>query len=524
MKEFKKNGLLLLKYAIILLLCLAMVLLVDRLGSFRHGVRLETSEEESSLPEDGEIKETDEEELSEETENMQEELPRNEEASKKPKRSLAAAKEDEESRQEAYQPPTIVIQSDVHYFSSELTDYGEAFETMLKEDDGKLTNYDSQLMDAFTEEMVRLKPSAVILSGDLTLNGEKAGHEALAEKLRILEEKGVKVLVIPGNHDINNYHAGTYFGEEKGGTEIVDADGFCNIYRQFGYDQAKSRDENSLSYVYELDEKNWLLMLDTAQYEPVNKVGGRIKEETLDWMKEQLDAAEKEGINVLPIGHHNLLKESILYPEDCTLENSPEVIDLLEAYRLPLYISGHLHLERTKKYKAFPGEGDDVYHINEVVANSFAIPPCQYGILSWTENGGLVYRTQETDVAAWAGEQGITDENLLNFEEYGNKFLTQVISSQIYSQLKNFPEEQMEAMAELFGSINRDYCAGVPVDAQEIRSEMSFRLWERNLPDSRLFANIDEILRDTGKDHNSWTGMWKKTDAQTATGSEASFQ
>ncbi|HBG12377.1 MAG TPA: metallophosphoesterase, partial [Clostridium sp.] len=97
----------------------------------------------------------------------------------------------------------------------------------------------------------------------------------MAKKLENLEEKGVKVLVIPGNHDINNYFSASYFGKEKEVADIVDPEGFYDIYRRFGYDQARSRDEDSLSYVYELDEKNWLLMLDSAQYEPLNKVGGK---------------------------------------------------------------------------------------------------------------------------------------------------------------------------------------------------------------------------------------------------------
>lgn len=509
MSRRKKNGLLVLTYAIMLLLCFGVVVLVDKLGSPQPGPQ----ETAGTMPEETTARGDDSKEPAEEdskpakeTEEGKEETESGSEAGKgQPERRwVTETAEAEENPEETYMPPVIVIQSDVHYFSPELTDYGEAFKTMMKNDDGKLINYDPQLMDAFTEEMEELKPSAVILSGDLTLNGEKAGHEALAEKLGILEEKGVKVLVIPGNHDINNYAAASYFGKEKGQTDIVDAQGFYDIYRRFGYDQARSRDEDSLSYVYELDRKNWLLMLDTAQYEPVNKVGGRIKEETLVWMKEQLEEAKKEGVTVIPIGHHNLLKESILYPQDCTLENSPEVIKLLEAYRVPLYISGHLHLQKTQKYKQEPGESTDVYHISEVVADSFAISPCRYGILKWTDDGRMTYNTRETDVAAWAEKEGSTDENLLDFKEYGKRFLTEVVSSQVYDQIKNLPQEQMEAMAELYGNINRDYCAGIPIDAREIRSEEAFRLWQRNLPDSKMFGEIDEILRDTGKDHNFW--------------------
>ncbi|ADL05012.1 metallophosphoesterase [Lacrimispora saccharolytica] len=506
MNRRKKNWLLVLIYTVMILLCLGIVMIVGHLDTSRRS-REETSGkhfEESSDQQQREEPTGEKEPINPETEASDEATEPETRREFKNKRKGRTVEEETSEETEEYKPPVVVVASDVHYYSPELTDYGEAFEEMQKRDDGKLVNYIPKLMDAFTAEMEGLKPSAVVLSGDLTLNGEKAGHEALAQKLEILEEKGVKVLVIPGNHDINNYASASYFGKEKEVADIVDPKGFYDIYRRFGYDQAISRDENSLSYVYELDEKNWLLMLDSAQYEPLNKVGGRIKQETLGWMKAQLEEAGKQGITVIPIAHHNLLKESILYPEDCTLENSQDVIALLESYRIPLYISGHLHLQRTKKYKPEPGESKDAYHISEVVADSFAISPCRYGVLQWTEDGRLVYTPRAMDVEGWARKEGITDENLLNFKEYGMKFLTEVISSQVSGKIKNLPEEQVVKMAELYGDINRAYCEGVPVDGTEVRSEEAFRLWQRNLPDSRMFAEIGKILKDTGHDHNTW--------------------
>ena len=61
------------------------------------------------------------------------------------------------------------------------------------------------------------------------------------------------------------------------------------------------------------------MMLDTCQYEPVNLVGGRLKEETLLWMDRELEAAEKAGVTVIPAGHHNLLPQSSLYTTDLSL-------------------------------------------------------------------------------------------------------------------------------------------------------------------------------------------------------------
>ena len=80
------------------------------------------------------------------------------------------------------------------------------------------------------------------------------------------------------------------------------------------------RDEKSLSYIYQADERYWLMMLDSCQYDPENKIGGRIRKETLLWMEKWLERAREEQVMVIA-SHHNLLKESTLYPEDCTLES-----------------------------------------------------------------------------------------------------------------------------------------------------------------------------------------------------------
>lgn len=505
MNRRKKNWLMILIYAIMILLCFGIVMVVNHLHSPNPGGKETTSGVPDAESSDSQKQEKKEEDISI-TPPLETDSQMTEPASKKEIREKQQDKleEGEKKKEEEYEPPIVVIASDVHYYSPVLTDYGEAFEKMEKRDDGKLIHYIPQLMDAFTSEMEVLKPTVVILTGDLTLNGEKAGHEALAQKLDILEEKGVKVLIIPGNHDINNYQAASYFGKEKEVADMVDPEGFYDIYRRFGYDQARSRDKDSFSYVYELDEKNWLLMIDSAQYEPLNKVGGRIREETLVWMSEQLEEADSQGITVIPMAHHNLLKESILYPTDCTLENSRNVISLLETYRVPLYISGHLHLQRTKRHKTEPGESGDVYHISEVVADSFAISPCRYGILQWTGDDRLVYTTKATDVERWAKEAGVSDENLLYFNDYGSKFLVEVVSRQVSEKIRDLPIEQVEQMANLYGDVNRAYCEGIVVDAREIRSEEAFQLWERNLPDSRMFEEIGMILKDTGQDHNTW--------------------
>ena len=63
----------------------------------------------------------------------------------------------------------------------------------------------------------------------------------------------------------------------------------------------------------------------------------------------------RKDIFVVPIAHHNLLAQSRMYTTQCAMDNNEEVIELLQKYRLPLFFSGHLHVQRVRKYKAEPG-------------------------------------------------------------------------------------------------------------------------------------------------------------------------
>lgn len=415
-------------------------------------------------------------------------------------------KEGEEPEEPPYEPPYFIIASDLHYQSPLMTDFGEAFQNFVRNDDGKVVEYADSITDAFLAETAGKQPDALILSGDLTQNGEKVNHEELAKKLRLLESQGVPVVVIPGNHDINHPSAASFEGTEKKKADNINAEEFYSIYREFGYDEAMDRDENSLSYIYQADERYWLMMLDSCQYDPENKIGGRIRKETLLWMEKWLERAREEQVMVIPVAHHNLLKESTLYPEDCTLENAVQVIDLLEQYGLPVYISGHLHLQRVKKHgNGGPSQAEESYGIYEIVSDSMVIPPCQYGELRWQEDGSVQYETCPVDVAGWAASQGITDENLLNFPQYSGDFLIETVQNQVYGALSAIPNDRKFHMAKLYGQINSAYCAGTAVNRRDVKENQMYFYWNRYLGTSEWYENLQAMIKDTGKDHNSLT-------------------
>lgn len=68
---------------------------------------------------------------------------------------------------------SMVVTTDVHYFAPSLTDNGKAFEKYVAAGDGKQLAYSDEITDAFLADVESKKTDVLIISGDLTNNGEK---------------------------------------------------------------------------------------------------------------------------------------------------------------------------------------------------------------------------------------------------------------------------------------------------------------------------------------------------------------
>ncbi len=405
----------------------------------------------------------------------------------------------EETEPEPGWEKTAVVATDIHYLARSLTDGGSSFQYMVDHGDGKVVTYIEQIVDAFLEEVIAQKPDMLILSGDLTLDGEKKSHEELAKKLYSVQEAGIPVLVIPGNHDINNRHAAEYRGNDRFPAEYTTPREFRDIYEDFGYREAISQDRTTLSYVYEVDEYNRLLMLDTCQYEQKARVGGAILSDTYDWIDMQLEEAWDDGMNIIPVAHHNLFDQSEIYVDDCTIEHGEQLVERLEDWNVPLFLSGHLHVQHTKR-------SDEDRGIWEMVTSSLATPACQYGILKFRDDGSFDYHTQAVDVEGWAKRHNRLEEDLLNFNEFKEPFLKKVFYNQSYDKLQMIPqldESQRRRMSEVYTELNYHYYQG---DAYLIRNKIlknpDYELWLGDGSSTVLTDYVEYIISDAKRDYN----------------------
>ena len=408
-------------------------------------------------------------------------------------------------------PVTLLAASDLHYVGDEVTDGGELFQMLVEFGDGRQLDYIVPITDAFISEALAQKPTAVILTGDLTLNGEKNSHEQLAARLKALTDAGIGVYVLPGNHDINNYAAYAYIKDGREEIEHVTPEEFTQIYAHCGFEAAASRDTASLSYMAKLSKEAWLFMLDAEQYAdhvPAMPylVGGKLQDETYVWLEEQLAACQKAGA-VPVIGlHQNLTDHTPRFSNGYTLFENDRLGELLQTYGARLLFSGHLHIQDISLWQSETGEGPGVY---DIASGSLSVWPYQYGQLTVTpstkkEGGSLAYQTKATDVTAWAAAQSLADPNYTDFSAFGREqFGHNSTTRSTERMLDTLGEKNGAALLRVMAHLNPLYFAGqlTKEEAEAVRQSEDYKRVKaacEKRSDNPL-AYIDSMLESGGK-------------------------
>lgn len=153
----------------------------------------------------------------------------------------------------------------------------------------------------------------VILTGDITEFG--ADKEYVLAK-RILDSLNKPLHVIPGNHDAN--------WSESGGNTVITTFGAQTCRFTYG----------------------GYLFLGTA-CGPFMRMGpGQIPREDIVWLKDQLSRMKDTTTPVIFLNH---------YPQDSSLNNWYEALDLLKTRNIQLIICGHGHTDHRYDFEGIPG-------------------------------------------------------------------------------------------------------------------------------------------------------------------------
>lgn len=380
-------------------------------------------------------------------------------------------------------PVTMFVAADLHYLSPDLTDHGSYFQELTASGDGKAMEYCEEITESFVEQVISQSPDVLILAGDLTFNGEKLSHAALTEKLRRIEAAGIPVLVLPGNHDLENPMAASFQGTGYTLVEGINEEQFETLYWDFGLGEAVARDPASLSYVAELSQGFRILMQD------VNTVGapGTLTDQTLRWAEQQLKDAARQHACVVAVSHQNLLSHNSLFSFGFVINNREPLLALYEKYGVICNLSGHMHVQHIAQSEN---------GLPEIATSSLLVSPNQYGVLS-LDGTSAEYHTAPALASASENEE---------ISAYAKSFLWDTSYRNAAEELgSGIPGG--ERMKTFFADVNSAYFSG-RMDAVSWDDD-AFQRWKQE--GTFLYAYLQSILDDGLQNYTQYTFTFDKT-------------
>lgn len=367
----------------------------------------------------------------------------------------------------------IAVMSDIHYLAPSLLPAGAAegvpFQTYLAYDP-KLIEFSVPIFMKAVEEIVASKPDILLIPGDMTKDGELLSHQEMIFMLNEISKKGIKVFVVPGNHDVNNPEAMSYTATSVSPAPTISATEFAEMYADFGYGKAISRDTHSLSYVCQPFNNIWILGIDACKYDQnvtIATVSGAIRAGTMTWIKERLAEAKKKNITVYAMMHHGLVEhyegQSMLDP-GYVVDNWETAADELIDAGLRILFTGHNHANDI----AMRVKDENVLY--DIETGSLVTPPSPYRIIRTDPNAMYVDTKHITSI-------DVPFPPGMDFITYSDMFLSahmDLIFGHMFSNPPyNVPSPYLEQIVPLFREAFMAHYAGDEQITPEIMQQVA---------------------------------------------------
>ena len=265
----------------------------------------------------------------------------------------------------------IVVLSDIHLTAPTLlVSDGAAWQNLLATD-RKLLDFSQPLFDEAVERIKTIHPQLVLITGDLTKDGETASHEYVVKKLDELKTAGIMTLVIPGNHDIDTGNlAVAYDGDSTTPVASSSLDEFASLYADYGYGARSVFDGVSMTYSCEPIDGLVVIGINSGK-------NASIATETLDWVCNQARAATSAGKKVIAMMHHALnqhITNADQFVGTTIINNSDEIRNRMIDAGVKVILTGHFHTsDIAKDYNESLTES-----IYDIATGSLASYPCDY--------------------------------------------------------------------------------------------------------------------------------------------------
>lgn len=362
----------------------------------------------------------------------------------------------------------LAVISDVHLMApSLLQKEGKAFDNYIA-NDRKMLVESSELLDSVSKHLIAYQPQIIFITGDLTKDGERISHQLLVDRyLKPLKAQGIRIYVVPGNHDVNNPHAKVYNGDNAQRTTTVSAKDFTHIYNDYGYGEALATDPNSLSYVVQLDDKTRLIAVDACRYEDNNfdkdicVTAGRIKPQTMDFIQAEAQKAHKLGMNVIMMMHHGIVshfkwQDKIM--KEYLVNNWKKDAKRLAQMGIKVCFTGHFHAQ----------DISNKYGLTDIETGSTVSYPHPYRLIDVdTDKQTLQIRTEKVESLT------SMKDNKETLQQKSERFATSALSGVMETMVpKKVPDEVKKECAQVLGKAYAMHLAGDEHPSADFKSRL----------------------------------------------------
>lgn len=347
--------------------------------------------------------------------------------------------------------------SDTHLIADSLHDHGQAFSQMQKTSQGKDLYYQETALSAFVRMAQKKKPAAIIVTGDVTFNGERVSAEKFAEIFKPLEE--TQLLVLPGNHDIYDGWAREFRGKKQYYAGQISPRMWRNIFKT-SYKNAVSVDDESLAYSVQLNPDYLLILADSNDYgkeeaTTAPATAGFLGREQRRWIKAQLQYASENNLQVIFCMHHNLYAHNPAVNKGYVVDDYRELRKLLAQYNVKLVFSGHIHAQNIMLPQ-------DPCPATEVVTASFCSNDQGYGVVKVSPKE-VSYTCHHFKMKDYLTDKEKQNWTLTHFHDYLENIQLGTISAELMQKnlYQNHDDlDTVRKMGRLFGEMNYHFFTG----------------------------------------------------------------
>ncbi len=390
--------------------------------------------------------------------------------------------------------------SDTHLIADSLHDHGQAFSQMQKTSQGKDLYYQETALSAFVRMAQKKKPAAIIVTGDVTFNGERVSAEKFAEIFKPLEE--TQLLVLPGNHDIYDGWAREFRGKKQYYAGQISPRMWRNIFKT-SYKNAVSVDDESLAYSVQLNPDYLLILADSNDYgkeeaTTAPATAGFLGREQRRWIKAQLQYASENNLQVIFCMHHNLYAHNPAVNKGYVVDDYRELRKLLAQYNVKLVFSGHIHAQNIMLPQ-------DPCPATEVVTASFCSNDQGYGVVKVSPKE-VSYTCHHFKMKDYLTDKEKQNWTLTHFHYYLENIQLGTISAELMQKnlYQNHDDlDTVRKMGRLFGEMNYHFFTGKNhIESEELQKLKKSPIYQRLIADNPHYELYLQTLYDMSNHDN----------------------